>query len=220
MFQWGLAQTSVSGTVSDSSGVPLPGATVVVAGTSNGVTTDFDGVYSIEASEGDVLSVSYVGFITQNVTVGASASVNVTLASDNTLEEVVVTALGITREAKSLGYAQQKVDGATLNKTKELDFKTALAGKVAGVQVISGPSSTFESTAIRLRGEQDVLYVVDGIISGTSSSFENSAIRLRGEMDVLYVVDGMKMAASDINTDNIDNITVLKGAAATALYGS
>ena len=115
MFQWGLAQTSVSGTVSDSSGVPLPGATVVVAGTSNGVTTDFDGVYSIEASEGDVLSVSYVGFITQNVTVGASASVNVTLVSDNTLEEVVVTALGITREAKSLGYAQQKVDGATLN---------------------------------------------------------------------------------------------------------
>jgi TonB-linked SusC/RagA family outer membrane protein len=192
MFQWGLAQTSVSGTVSDSSGVPLPGATVVVAGTSNGVTTDFDGVYSISASEGDVLSVSYVGFITQNVTVGASASVNVTLVSDNTLEEVVVTALGITREAKSLGYAQQKVDGATLNKTKELDFKTALAGKVAGVQVISGPSSTFESTAIRLRGEQDVLYVVDGI----------------------------EMAASDINTDNIDNITILKGAAATALYGA
>ncbi|MEJ6764470.1 MAG: carboxypeptidase-like regulatory domain-containing protein, partial [Flavobacteriaceae bacterium] len=114
MFQWGLAQSSVSGTVSDSSGVPLPGATVVVAGTQNGVTTDFDGVYSISASEGDVLSVSYVGFITQNVTIGASASVNVTLVSDNTLEEVVVTALGITREAKSLGYAQQKVEGASL----------------------------------------------------------------------------------------------------------
>jgi len=192
MFQWGLAQTSVSGTVSDSSGVPLPGATVVVAGTQNGVTTDFDGVYSISASEGDVLSVSYVGFITQNVTVGASASVNVTLVSDNTLEEVVVTALGITREAKSLGYAQQKVEGASLTKTKELDFKTALAGKVAGVQVISG----------------------------TSSSFEQSAIRLRGEMDVLYVVDGIKMSSTDVNTDNIDNITILKGAAATALYGA
>ena len=192
MFQWGLAQTSVSGTVSDSSGVPLPGATVLVAGTSNGVTTDFDGIYSISASEGDVLSISYVGFVTQNVTIGASATVNVTLVSDNALEEVVVTALGITREAKSLGYAQQKVEGAALTKTKELDFKTALAGKVAGVQVISGPSSTFESTAIRLRGEQDVLYVVDGI----------------------------EMAANDINTDNIDNITILKGAAATALYGA
>ena len=192
MFQWGLAQTSVSGTVSDSSGVPLPGATVIVAGTSNGVTTDFDGVYSISASEGDVLSVSYVGFVTQNVTIGASATINVTLVSDNALEEVVVTALGITREAKSLGYAQQKVEGSALTKTKELDFKTALAGKVAGVQVISGPSSTFESSAIRLRGEQDVLYVVDGI----------------------------KMSSTDINTDNIDNITILKGAAATALYGA
>ncbi|MGY8930013.1 MAG: SusC/RagA family TonB-linked outer membrane protein, partial [Flavobacteriales bacterium] len=108
------------------------------------------------------------------------------------LEEVVVTALGITREAKSLGYAQQKVEGASLTKTKELDFKTALAGKVAGVQVISG----------------------------TSSSFEQSAIRLRGEMDVLYVVDGIKMSSTDVNTDNIDNITILKGAAATALYGA
>jgi TonB-dependent SusC/RagA subfamily outer membrane receptor len=114
------------------------------------------------------------------------------LLSDNALEEVVVTALGITREAKSLGYAQQKVEGSALTKTKELDFKTALAGKVAGVQVISGTSSTFETSAIRLRGEQDVLYVVDGI----------------------------KMSSTDINTDNIDNITVLKGAAATALYGT
>ena len=192
MFQWSFAQKSVSGTVSDSAGVPLPGATVVVDGTSNGVTTDFDGVYSISANEGDVLSISYVGFTTQKVTVGASATLNVTLAADNALEEVVVTALGITREAKSLGYAQQKVEGAALTKTKQLDFKTALAGKVAGVQVISGTSSTFEPSAIRLRGEQDVLYVVDGI----------------------------KMSSTDINTDNIDNITVLKGAAATALYGS
>ena len=192
MFQWSFAQKSVSGTVSDSAGVPLPGATIVVDGTSNGVTTDFDGVYSIMANEGDVLSVSYVGFTTQKVTVGASATLNVTLAADNALEEVVVTALGITREAKSLGYAQQKVEGSALTKTKQLDFKTALAGKVAGVQVISGTSSTFEPSAIRLRGEQDVLYVVDGI----------------------------KMSSTDINTDNIDNITVLKGAAATALYGS
>ena len=191
MFQWSFAQKSVSGTVSDDAGVPIPGATVLVVDTNNGVTTDFDGVYTIMASEGDVLSVSYVGYNTQNVTVGASATLNVTLSSDS-LEEVVVTALGITREAKSLGYAQQKVSGEALTRTKERDFKTALAGKVAGVQVISGTSSTFES----------------------------SAIRLRGEMDILYVVDGIKVSSTDINTDNIDNITVLKGAAATALYGS
>ena len=192
MFQWSVAQKSVSGTISDDAGVPLPGATIQVVGTSNGVTTDFDGVYSITVSEGDVLSISYVGFITQTLTVGASASINVQLSSDNTLEEVVVTALGITREAKSLGYAQQAVSGEALTKTKELDFRTALAGKVAGVQVISG----------------------------TSSSYEPSAIRLRGETDILYVVDGIKVGSTDINTDNIDNITVLKGAAATALYGS
>jgi len=192
MFQWSFAQQSVSGTVTDSEGVPLPGATVIVEGTSNGVSTDFDGVYSITANEGDILSFSYVGFTTQKVTVGASSTLNVSLIADNALEEVVVTALGITREAKSLGYAQQKVEGEALTKTKELDFKTALAGKVAGVQVISG----------------------------TSSTFEPSAIRLRGEMDILYVVDGIKVSSTDINTDNIDNITILKGAAATALYGS
>ncbi len=164
VFQWSFAQKSVSGTVSDDAGVPIPGATVLVVGTNTGVTTDFDGIYTIMASEGDVLSVSYVGYVAQNVTVGASATLNVTLSSDSELEEVVVTALGITREAKSLGYAQQKVTGDALTKTKERDFKTALAGKVAGVQVISGTSSTFESSAIRLRGEMDILYVVEATI--------------------------------------------------------
>ena len=192
MFQWGFTQNSVSGTVSDNAGVPLPGATVQVVGTNTGVTTDFDGVYSIMASEGDVLSFSYTGFIAQTVTVGASATIDVSLTSDTALEEVVVTALGITREAKSLGYAQQAVSGDALTKTKETDFRTPLAGKVAGVQVISG----------------------------TSSTYEPSSIRLRGETDILYVVDGIKVASTDINTDNIDNISVLKGAAATALYGS
>ena len=192
MFQWSFAQKSVSGTVSDDAGVPIPGATVLVVGTNNGVTTDFDGNYTIQANEGDVLSVSYVGYAAQEITVGTASTINVTLSSDNTLEEVVVTALGITREAKSLGYAQQKVTGDALTKTKERDLKTALAGKVAGVQVITG----------------------------TSSTYEPSSVRLRGEMDILYVVDGVKVASTDINTDNIDNITVLKGAAATALYGS
>ena len=111
MFQWSFAQKSVSGTVSDDAGVPIPGATVLVVGTNNGVTTDFDGNYTIQANEGDVLSVSYVGYSAQEITVGTASTINVTLSTDNTLEEVIVTALGITREAKSLGYAQQKVTG-------------------------------------------------------------------------------------------------------------
>lgn len=190
-FQLNFAQKTVSGTVTDSSGVPLPGATVVVQGTSNGVTTNFDGIYSISANEGDQLVASFVGYASVSATVGASSNLNFSLSPDNSLEEVVVTALGITRAAKSIGFAQQAVSGDELTKTKETDFRTALAGKVAGVQVIGGTSSTFEPSAIRLRGEQNVLYVVDGI----------------------------PMASTDINTAIIDNITVLKGAAATALYG-
>ena len=190
-FQLGFAQKTVSGTVTDSSGVPLPGATVVVQGTSNGVTTNFDGIYSISANEGDQLVASFVGYASVSATVGASSTLDFSLSPDNSLEEVVVTALGITRAAKSLGFAQQAVSGDALTKTKETDFRTALAGKVAGVQVIGGTSSTFEPSAIRLRGEQNVLYVVDGI----------------------------PMSSTDINTAIIDNITVLKGAAATALYG-
>jgi TonB-linked SusC/RagA family outer membrane protein len=190
-FQLSFAQKTVSGTVTDSSGVPLPGATVVVQGTSNGVTTNFDGIYSISANEGDQLVASFVGYASVSATVGASSTLDFSLSPDNSLEEVVVTALGITRAAKSLGFAQQSVSGDALTKTKETDFRTALAGKVAGVQVIGGTSSTFEPSAIRLRGEQNVLYVVDGI----------------------------PMSSTDINTAIIDNITVLKGAAATALYG-
>jgi len=193
MFQWSVAQKSVSGTISDDAGVPLPGATVQVVGTSNGVTTDFDGIYSITVSEGDVLSVSYVGFITQTLTVGASASINVQLSSDNTLEEVVVTALGISRDKKSIGYSQQTVDGEVLSTAKETDLNIALTGKVAGVQMIGGSSSTFDNGFLRLRGEDNVLYVVDGI--------------------KVY-------SMTDINTDNVESISVLKGAAATALYGA
>ena len=190
-FQLTLAQKTVSGTVTDNSGVPLPGATVIVEGTSNGVTTNFDGVYSISANEGDVLVASFVGYASFSATVGASSTLDFSLSPDNSLEEVVVTALGITRAAKSIGFSAQEVSGDDLTKTKETDLRTALAGKVAGVQVISGTSSTFEPSSIRLRGEQDIRYIVDGI----------------------------PMNSTDVNTDNIESITVLKGAAATALYG-
>ena len=98
-------QKTVSGTVSDENGLPLIGATVVIAGTSSGTTTDFDGNYKITASQGDVLNFSYVGYSDQSITVGASNTINTTLQPDNTLDEVVVTAQGIKREKKSLGYA-------------------------------------------------------------------------------------------------------------------
>jgi hypothetical protein len=105
-FQLSFAQKTVSGTVTDTSGVPLPGATIVVQGTSNGVTTNFDGNYSISANEGDVLVASFVGYASLSATVGASSTLDFSLSPDNSLEEVVVTALGITRAVKSLGFAQ------------------------------------------------------------------------------------------------------------------
>jgi TonB-linked SusC/RagA family outer membrane protein len=192
-FQLSFAQKTVSGTVTDTSGVPLPGATVVVQGTSNGVTTNFDGDYSISASEGDVLVVSFVGFESASATVGAASTYDFSLSEGNALEEVVVTALGISREKKSLGYSQQTVSGDVIAESKQVDLNVALTGKVAGVQMIGGSSSTFD----------------------------NGFLRLRGESDVLYVVDGIKVyAMSDINVDNIESISVLKGAAATALYGA
>jgi len=192
-FQLSFAQKTVSGTVTDTSGVPLPGATVVVQGTNNGVTTTFDGDYSISASEGDVLVVSFVGFASASATVGAASTYDFSLSEGNALEEVVVTALGISREKKSLGYSQQTVAGDVIAESKQVDLNVALTGKVAGVQMIGGSSSTFDNGFLRLRGESDVLYVVDGI--------------------KIY-------AMSDINVDNIESISVLKGAAATALYGA
>jgi TonB-dependent SusC/RagA subfamily outer membrane receptor len=188
-----MAQQTITGVVLDDQGQPLPSATVQIKGTNTGTSTDFDGNYSIAASNGDVLVFSYVGFSTQEVGVAGQDQINVTLAADNQLDEVVVSALGVSREKKSLGYAQQSVQGETLVQSKEVDLNVTLSGKVAGVQMIGGSSSTFDAGFLRLRGETGVLYVVDGIKVN---------------------------AMTDINTDNIANISVLKGAAATALYGA
>jgi len=185
-------EKTVTGKVSDASG-PLPGVTVVVKGTNTGTQTDFDGNYSISASVGSVLQFSFIGMKDVEITVGSSNSYDVTMTeSAEALEEVVVTALGIKREKKSLGYAQQSVDGDKLNETRQTDVNNALAGQVAGVQFVGAPSS----------------------------GFGNSSIRLRGDTNVLFVVDNIKVnSASDINTDEIAEMSVLKGAAATALFG-
>ena len=187
-----IAQQTVTGVISDDQGLPLPGATVLIEGTTTGVTTDFDGNYSIMASDGDVLVISYVGYQSQSLIVGQDDT-SVTLIAGTQLDEIVVSALGVSREKKSLGYAQQSVQGETLVQSKEVDLNVTLSGKVAGVQMIGGSSSNFDAGFLRLRGETGVLYVVDGI-----------------------KVNSM----TDINTDNIANISVLKGAAATALYGA
>ncbi|MCH3880841.1 MULTISPECIES: SusC/RagA family TonB-linked outer membrane protein [Tenacibaculum] len=183
---------TVSGTVSDSTG-GLPGVGVLIKGTTQGVETDFDGNYSIKTKTGATLVFSYVGMKTTEKVVGTSSTINVLMEEDaNVLEEVVITALGIKREKKSLGFAQQSVKGEQLTQTKEVDVNNAIAGKVAGVQLLGAPSSGFANAVVRLRGESNLLYVVDGV------KIENSA---------------------DINTDDIEDLSVLKGSGATALYG-
>ena len=185
-------QKTVTGKVSDASG-PLPGVTVVVKGTNTGTQTDFDGNYSISAAVGAVLQYSFVGMTTAEKTVGSANVINVVMTeSAQALDEVVITAMGIKRDKKSLGYSQQSVGGEELVKAKETDISNALAGKVAGVQIVGNNSSTFGSSQIRLRGSDNVLYVVDGIKVYTES---------------------------DINVDNVADISVLKGASATAIYG-
>ncbi|MCP9201550.1 SusC/RagA family TonB-linked outer membrane protein [Gramella sp. GC03-9] len=186
-------EQTITGTVTDSDGLPLPGVNVMIKGTSTGTQTDFDGNYSIQANQGDVLVFSFVGLQTAEYAVQAVDVIDVVMQPDAAqLQEVVVTALGIKREKQSLGYAQQSVDSESLVKAREVSVNNALAGKVAGVQFRGAPSS----------------------------GFGNSNIRLRGNTDVLYIVDNIKVDnPSDIIVDDIAEMSVLKGAAATALYG-
>jgi hypothetical protein len=124
----------ITGSVSDDNGLPLPGASIVIQGTSEGTTTDFDGNFSIESSQGSSLVISYVGYESQIIVV-SSSQINVQLVSDNALDEVVVTALGISREKKSLGYSVTEVSGDDINTIKDNNIASSLIGKVAGLNI-------------------------------------------------------------------------------------
>jgi len=221
-FGFSVQAQSVNGTVTDDNGVPLPGATVLVEGTQNGVSTDFDGNYSIDAASGDKLVFSYVGYSSQTVSVGSSATVNVSLQPDNALSEVVVTALGISREKKSLGYAVSQVSGENVNTVKDHNLANSLSGKVAGLQ-ISQSGSLGSGSRITIRGNNSLggntqaLIVVDGM--PINSSGVNTGSNDDGGTPS-YEPDITGGGLSDINPDDVESITVLKGPNAAALYGS
>ena len=215
-------EKAVSGIVSDGSG-PIPGANVVVKGTSNGVQTDFDGKYKIKAKTGDVIVFSYMGMKDQSITVGNSSTVNVKMQDGGEqLEEVVVTALGVKKEEKKLGYAVSKITSDEITKSGEQNVLQALAGKAAGVQVIGTGGTPGASSKIIIRGvntikgNSDPLIVVDGIpIDNTTS--QTSA----GDNPFNANLSGINNSnrALDINPDDIESVSVLKGPAAAALYG-
>jgi TonB-linked SusC/RagA family outer membrane protein len=198
-----LAQTkTVSGNVTDASnGSPLPGVNVLVQGTTNGTQTDFDGNYAIEVAEGGVLVFSYIGTTSQSISVGSSNTINVVLQEDaSQLDEVVVTALGLERQAKSLSYSNQQVDTEELTKARSVNVLEGLSGKVAGISVTRSASGVGAPTKVVMRGNRSI----------------------DGSSQPLYVVDGILLNGdiNNISPDDIQEISVLRGANAAALYGS
>ena len=214
-----LAQTTITGTVTSSEdGKGIPGATVVVKGTTVGLTTDMNGKYSINVpAQGRILQFSFVGMKTKEVTIGTQTVINVVLDPDiMDIEGVVVTALGISREKKSLGYAVQDVGAEDLTRTGNNSLLGALQGKVAGVEIkpssgMPGASSQFQIRGARsFTGDNTPLYVVDGMpISSTPAYSTGNSV----------TGADISNRAIDINPADIESIEVLKGQAAGALYG-
>lgn len=217
----GMAQDrKVTGKVTAAEdGSPLPGVSVVVKGTTKGVNTGADGSYSIDAATNSTLVFSFVGTLSQEVAVGNRSVVDVKLSADTKqLSEVVVTAIGIQREKKGLGYAVTNVSGSDLQQRSEPDPLRALSAKVPGVTIVGGGGAPGQATKINIRGFNSLtgstqpLFVVDGI------PFDNSVNS--GGAGSFASNTGASNRAYDLDPNNIESMTVLKGAAAAALYGS
>ena len=214
------SQLTVTGKVTDAgTAEPLIGVNILVKGTAQGTVTDIDGAYELELKEGtETLVFSFIGYANQEIAVNGQSTLDIALAEGLALSEAVVTALGIKRDEKSLGYAVQKLDGDEFTQAKEPNFVNALSGKVAGVNITNGGSGVGSSSRIVIRGESSLsgnnqpLFVVNGIPINNSIGGNN---RAEGNLETDY-----GNGAGEINADDIESISVLKGANATALYGS
>ena len=209
----------IKGKVVDSKGETLPGVSVRVKGSSVGTTTDIQGSFVLNAPDNAVLVFSYIGYVSQEVTVNNRTNIEVILLEDSQmLGEVVVTALGIERSSKSLNYAAQTVKTADLNQAKETNLINSLAGKVAGVTITKNATGPGSSSNVVLRGQRSVfgsnqpLYVIDGVPMDNTSR-EVGTGGTHGSRDG---GDGIGM----LNSDDVESMTILKGASAAALYGS
>lgn len=213
---------TITGTVTDQDGLPLPGVNIVVEGTTNGTQTDFDGNYSINGSEGQSLLFSYIGQSDVRELIGAGNTINVQMQEDaQALEEVIVTAQGIKREKKALGFAVSSVGSDELEGRSEGDVARVLTGKASGVQITSAGGASGSGTSVTIRGlssfsgSNQALFIVDGIpfsndtnagVNGASGSFVNGATA------------GSRFL--DLDPNNIASVEVLKGLAAATLYGT
>lgn len=194
-------QKMVSGTVSDDQGVPLPGATIIIKETASGAITDFDGNYSISATVGQTLVFSFVGYVSAEISIGASDIYNISLSPSNALDEVVVTSLGIKRQKRELTYATQNVNTAGIDETRpDGNLVNSLQGKVAGVSIQTTSQGVNSPSKIVLRGNRSIA----------------------GSSQPLFVVDGVPLGGDiiDLSPDDVASISVLRGSNAAAIYGA
>ncbi len=214
-----MAQRTISGTITDDLGEALIGANVMVKGTTVGTITDIDGSYSLIVPEGsETIVISYTGYSNKEMAIGDSNTLDISLAEGVMLDEAIVTALGIERDKKSLGYAAQEISGDEVTRVKDANFINSLSGKVAGVNIqrsqnMGGSSNVIIRGYTSIQGNNQALFVVDGTPINNDISNTDDQQRGRGGYDY-------GNAAMDINPEDIEDVTVLRGAAATALYGS
>ena len=213
-------EITVTGLVTDNLGSPLPGANILEKGTINGTQSDFDGNFTMSVTDANaILVVSYIGYTTKEAPLSGQTNLTITLEESATgLSEVVVTALGIKREKKSLGYASQELNSDEVSSAREPNLLNGISGKVAGLQITNSPSGLGGSARVSIRGDASLningnspLFIVDG----TPISNEIVGSNGSGTQDVDY-----GNGAAEINPDNIESINVLKGPAAAALYGA
>jgi TonB-linked SusC/RagA family outer membrane protein len=214
-----MDEKPVSGTITDEKNEPIIGATIREKGLTNGTVTDMDGKFNIYVQSGAILQFSYVGYVTQEVTVGEQSELQIKLKENSQqLGEVVVTALGITRNTRTLSYATQSIKGDELNEIRNSsgNLTSMLAGKIAGAVVTTASTGPGGAASIVLRGNKSfsgvnsALFVVDGVIYGTGGGGDASTNKTYGSSDI----------GANINPDDIVSINVLKGPTAAALYGS
>ena len=222
MVQLGFAQQkTITGNITDESGLPLPGATVVIENTTRGVSTDFDGNFSIEAAEGEVLVITYVGYADQKISIGNQDEINIRMTPDNELEEVVLTALGIERKKDNDISSATLIKTDIVNRSGEPNLLQGLAGKTSGVLITQSAGDPGASAFIQIRGQNTILgnssplIVVDGIPI-SNSTFAGNGGTVGGT--TAGVVQQSRL--NDIPASDIESMTVLKGAAAAAVWGS
>jgi TonB-linked SusC/RagA family outer membrane protein len=228
-MQAALAQMEVKGTITDAKdGTPLPGVSVVVKGTLTGTVTDINGKYTLAVPAGyDELIFSFVGMLTKETKIDKRAIIDVGMEDDVVgLNEVVVTALGISREKKSLGYSVQDMKGEELAKAKETNIVNSLSGKISGVQITNSSGAVGSSSRVIIRGvgslggNNQPLFIVDGVPISNTDFAAGDGLGGKGRTTGKTNGTNRGNGAADINPDDVESISVLKGPNAAALYGS